>query len=202
MVGKYLLITIILFLFSITASGCSSVKVKRTDIEKTVDLSGSWNDTDSRLTAEELVKDSLEKNWLNDFSMKQGRQPTVIVGTILNRTSELIDPKIFTADLERSLLNSGRVKFVASAQQREELRQEKSDQALHASKETAKPLNQEKGADFLLQGSINSVKDQVKGKYVILYQVNMEMVDLSSNEKVWFGQKEIKKVVSRRAFGL
>jgi len=27
--------------------GCSSIKVKRTDTSKTVDLSGGWNDSDS-----------------------------------------------------------------------------------------------------------------------------------------------------------
>ena len=74
-------------------------------------------------------------------------------------------------------------------------------QAENASRITLKPRKEETGADFMLQGSINSVKDEISGKYVILYQVNLELVDLTTNEKAWIGQKEIKKVVSRRSFG-
>ncbi|HQL42001.1 MAG TPA: penicillin-binding protein activator LpoB, partial [Candidatus Omnitrophota bacterium] len=93
-------------------------------------------------------------------------------------------------------------KFVASSPQRQELRTEKEDQSLHASRETARKMNAETGADFMLQGIISSVKDEISGKYVIFYQVNLELVDLTTNEKIWIGQKEIKKIVSRKAFGL
>ena len=184
------------------ASGCSSVKVTRTDVFKTVDLSGRWNDSDSRLVAEEMVKDCLEKSWLNEFNIASGKVPVVIVGTVMNRSSEHIDSKIFTSDLERSLLNSGKVKFVAAKDARVEIREEKADQQVEASKTTAKPQHVETGADFMLQGSINSVTDEIKGKYAVLYQFNLELVNLVTNEKSWIGQKEIKKVVSRKAFGL
>ena len=41
------------------------MKVKREEINKKVDLSGSWNDTDSRLVAEEMVKDCLaRRGWM------------------------------------------------------------------------------------------------------------------------------------------
>lgn len=182
--------------------GCSSIKVTRTPLEKTVDLSGKWNDSDSRMVSEEMIKDCMDRAWLGNFNMKQGRSPVVIVGTVMNRSSEHIDSRVFTSDLERSLINSGKVRFVAMKDSRQELREEKADQAEYASKQTAKPSKQETGADFVVQGSINSIKDEINGKYVILYQVNLELVDLTTNEKVWIGQKEIKKVVSRRAFGL
>lgn len=187
---------------AILISGCSSIKVKRTEIEKTIDLSGQWNDTDSRLVAEEMIQDCLSRPWVNEFNIKTGKTPYVIVGTVMNRSSEHIDSRLFTSDLERSLTNSGKVKFVAAKKEREEVREERADQSINASKETVKPFKQETGADFMLQGSINSVKDEIKGKYVMLYQVNLELVNMATNEKVWIGQKEIKKIVSRRAFGL
>lgn len=189
-------------LLSAACCGCSSVKVRRTGTEKTVDLSGGWNDSDSRMTAEEMIRDCLDRVWLSDFNISESRKPVVIVGTIVNRTSEHINSGVFVSDLQRSLLNSGKVKFVSDSVSRQELRAEKADQAQYASKQTAKPQYSETGADFMLQGEINSVKDEIKGKYVILYQVNLELVDLTTNEKAWIGQKEIKKIVSRRAFGL
>jgi penicillin-binding protein activator len=186
----------------VVLNGCSSVKVKRTAVDKTVDLSGSWNDSDARMVAEEMIKDCLERRWLTDSIAKKGSQPIVIVGTVMNRTDEHINSNVFVSDLEQTLLNSGKVTFVASPEQRPELRDEKADQQQFATPETAKPQARETGADYMLQGSINSIKDQVRGKYVILYQVNLELIDVVSNVKVWIGQKEIKKVVARKAFGL
>lgn len=182
--------------------GCSSTKVVRTDIEKKVDLSGLWNDTDSRLVSEEMIKDCLSRAWLNDFNIKAGKTPVVIVGTVVNRSSEHINSRLFTTDLERSLINSGKVKFVAAKQERDEIRGERIDQNQNATAETVKPAYKETGADFMVQGSINTVKDEIKGKYVILYQVNLELISMANNEKAWIGQKGIKKIVSRRAFGL
>ena len=182
-------------------SGCSSVKVTRTEVTKTIDLSGRWNDTDSRLVSEEMIKDCLTRPWVNEVNMKTGKNPYVIVGTVVNRSSEHIDAQIFIKDLEKNLLNSGKVKFVASKEPRQELREERTDQSQYSSKETAKPFGKEIGADFMLQGSINSVSDERKGKSAVLYQVTLELVNLETNEKVWIGQKEIKKIVSRSSFG-
>mgnify|MGYP003334417436 CR=1 FL=1 len=39
-------------------SGCGT-KVTRVSHDSTIDLSGEWNDTDSRLVAEEMVKDAV-----------------------------------------------------------------------------------------------------------------------------------------------
>ena len=192
---------VMVFFLAAWCFGCSSVKVKRAAADKKIDLSGSWNDTDSRMTAEEMIKDCLSRPWADAFNASGGRVPVVILGTVVNRTSEHINARLFLSELERNLLNAGKVKFVAARQERLELREEKQDQAEYASRASAKPRKEETGADFMLQGSINSLKDEVSGKYVILYQVNLELVDLTTNEKAWIGQKEIKKVVSRRAFG-
>ncbi|MDD5747181.1 MAG: penicillin-binding protein activator LpoB [Candidatus Omnitrophica bacterium] len=184
-------------------SGCGGRTVKRTEIDKTIDLSGRWNDTDSRLVAEEMVKDCLGRPWMNTFDEANKRAPVVIVGTVINRSHEHINSQLFTKDLEKNLINSGLVKFVADKQERGEVREERqSQQEGLTAKETVKPVGFEMGADFMLQGTINSVKDEVKGKYVILYQVNLELIDLTSNQKVWIGEKEIKKYVKKSAFSL
>lgn len=180
--------------------GCAT-RVARQPVEKQIDVSGRWNDTDNRMVSEEMIKDCLAKPWVEIFAAKNGRQPVVIVGTVRNRSSEHIDSRLFTASLERSLTNSGKVKFVAMKGDREELREEKADQALHSAQATRKTPDIETGADYVVQGTINSVKDEIDGKHVVLYQVNLEMVDLTTNEKVWIGQKEIKKYVKRTLFG-
>jgi len=49
----------------------------------------------------------------------------------------------------------------------------------------------------MLQGVLTTIVDAVDGKRVVLYQTNMELVDLRSNEIVWLGEHQIKKLVEQ-----
>lgn len=177
-------------------SACATTpKVTRVDAGETIDLSGNWNDTDSRQVAEEMLKDSLARPWLSDFQSEKNTKPRVIVGLVGNKSSEHISTETFVKDLERELTNSGQVRFVASKDQREEVREERTDQAKNASLKTAKSMGQEYGADFMLKGQINTNDDQAGKQQLKYYQVELEMIDMLTNEKVWIGQKKIKKTV-------
>lgn len=198
---KKLLISFLGLLF-LTAfvTGCAT-KVKRISPDETIDLSGRWNDTDSRLVAEKMVEDALSRPWVDNFRRKHKKIPTIIVGRVLNRTHEHINVQTFIKDLERELTNSGRAQFVASSAERDEIREERLDQQTHASEETAKGLGKEYGADYMLKGSINSILDEKKGTKLIFYQVTLEMMDIENNVKVWLGDKKIKKVIKKSRFG-
>lgn len=185
----------------VAAGGCAKKQVSRVDVGETIDLSGRWNDTDSRIVAEAMVSEALSRPWVDKHLKQHRKEPTVIVGTVVNRSNEHISVPTFTKDLERELTNSGRVQFVASKGEREELREERTEQQTHASEETAKGLGKEIGADYMLKGEINSIEDEEGREKVVYYQVTLEMIDLETNVKVWFGDKKIKKLVERRRFG-
>jgi uncharacterized protein (TIGR02722 family) len=185
--------------------GCatgSSPTVQRLDANTVTDLSGRWNDTDSRLVAEEMIQDSLSRPWLATAQQRKGAPPTVIVQQVRNNSSEHIHTDTFVEDLQRALINSGRVQFVANAEERQGLRQERLDQDVNAADATRKAHGQETGADFALSGTISSIVDRDGGAAVILYQVNLKLLDLQTNQIVWNGQKKIKKAVSRSSVGL
>jgi penicillin-binding protein activator len=187
-----------LLLGALAMSGCgTSQSVSRIDPNETVDLSGDWNDTDSRLVAEEMISDVLSRPWLGEFKGEKKRPPDVIVGTVKNRSTEHIQTITFIKNLERELINSGRVNFVASKEERTEVREERADQQENASAESMKKFQQEAGADFMLRGDIATIVDQDRGDQVKYYQVNLELVNLESNRKVWIGEKKIKKLVSQ-----
>lgn len=179
----------------------STPKVTRTAVDEQIDLSGNWNDTDSRLVSEEMIKDVLVRPWVDEFSGKKNAKPRVIIGTVSNKSHEHINTETFVNDLERELTNSGRVRFVASRDQRDEIRAERADQAQNASISTAKSAGQEYGADFMLKGQINTIMDEAGKTQLKYYQVELELIDMLTNEKVWVGQKKIKKTVARKSFG-
>ncbi len=183
---------------AMVAAGCASTKVSRVDTASVTDLSGRWNDTDSRLVAEAMMKDALSQPWLENATRARGRQPVVIVGTIANRSHEHISVQTFVSDLERELSNSQRVTFVAGRGERDEIREERRDQSVHALESTQKAPGKESGADYLLRGTISTIEDELDGTKAVFYQVDLEMIDLTNNVKSWFGQKKIKKVVERK----
>ncbi|HSF69035.1 MAG TPA: penicillin-binding protein activator LpoB [Nitrospira sp.] len=176
----------------------AETRVTRVDAGVVTDLSGRWNDTDSRMVAESMVKEALEYPWLNDFSQTKRRQPVVVVGTVLNNSHEHINVQTFVTDLERELTNSQKVTFVAGKSEREEVRTERKEQAMYAREDTQKAPGKEIGADYMMKGTIATILDEAEGTKAMFYQVDLQMVDLESNAKVWFGQKKIKKVIEKK----
>jgi penicillin-binding protein activator len=197
--AKHLLLPLFALLFLL--AGCNPT-VSRVESDTVTDLSGNWNDTDSRLVAQEMIQDVLSRSWLTKFNRDKGKAPTVIVGTVRNLSHEHINTRTFIADMERELINSGEVEFVASASDREEVRSEVKDQDLNAAEESRKAMGNEVGADFMLQGSINSIVDAVSGEQARFYQIDLTLIELGTNRKVWVGQKKIKKTVEKGGFRL
>jgi uncharacterized protein (TIGR02722 family) len=188
-----------LFLIAGLFACATTPKVTRVQVDEQIDLSGNWNDTDSQLVSAEMVKDVLVRPWVDEFRDKKNVKPRVIIGTVSNKSHEHINTETFVNDLERELTNSGRVRFVASRDQRDEVREERTDQAQNASVQTAKSAGQEYGADFMLKGQINTIMDEAGKTQLKYYQVELELIDTLTNEKVWVGQKKIKKTVSRKS---
>ncbi len=184
----------LLAIVSILAFGCSR-SVTRVSPDQQIDLSGRWNDTDSKLVAEEMIRDVLGRPWRSDFFAAKSKKPVVIVGIVSNKSSEHIQSETFIKDMEREFVNSGMVRVVQNSEFREKLREERAEQGEFASPETQAKWGKELGADFMLFGVINSTTDSYKKEKVVNYKVNLELANVETNEKVWIGDKEIKKYI-------
>ena len=200
MFNKIIRVTLVGCLALGLASCASKTTVSRVDTDSVQDLSGNWNDTDSRLVSSRMVNDVLAQKWLTKYQVANGKNPVVIVGSVRNLSHEHINTRTFVSDLERELINSGEVEFVASSAERDEVRDERSDQAVNASKDTQNAAGQETGADFMLQGQINTIFDAAEDTQVKYYQIDMNLISLKDNKKVWLGQKKIKKILEKGSF--
>jgi penicillin-binding protein activator len=194
---KRLLMLMVSLLVVAGMTSCG-MEVKRISPDEVVDLSGNWNDTDSQLVAEEMVKEALSRPWLAKHMKESGGQePKVIVGTIKNKTDEHIAIDTFQKDIERELTNSGMVQFVSGKGERDEMRTEREDQQTYSSASTRKAMYEETGADYILQGTVSKITDAAGSSQTFYYQVDMEMTDVQKSIKVWFGNKKIKKFIKR-----
>ena len=189
---------LILFSFLLFTACSSSKQVTRVAADSQTDLSGRWNDTDARLVADEMIKDALSSAWIDNFKVDSDEYPVVMVGRVRNETMEHIDTEVFTKEMERAFVNSGRVDVVASMAESEQVRKIRSDQQSYASFETAAALGKEVGADYVIIGNISSILDEEGGQSVIFYTINLEMVNVETNRKAWIGNKKIKKQIDRR----
>ena len=188
-----------MFAVAVLAVGCGgSTQVTRLDPETTIDLSGFWNDTDSRMVAEALIDDAMTFPWARRFMQQNnGDMPAVIFGAVRNKTTEHIAVNTFLRDMEASFLRTGLTRVVADPEQREQIRAEREDQQMNASAASRARMRNELGADFMLVGEITSIEDIEGNQEVIYYQVDLNLTDLESNERVWIGQHRIKKFVER-----
>jgi len=188
-----------LVLFSaVTACGANR-RVQRVSAGTTGDISGNWNDTDARLTSEALAGSCLKAGWLSSFVEEEGRKPAVRIRGVVNKTDEHIDAQVFIKNIEKALVNSGRVKVLAQAGQ--EMSAVASEQDLGASgvlsDDSSPSIGNETGADFVIAVRLASILDQADGDKVKLYKINFELLHSSSGEKVWIGDHEIKKIITQ-----
>lgn len=199
---RTILVVMIALAYASILSSCADRKVSRVNTNEVIDLSGRWNDTDSRLVSEEMTQDLLGAKWLPVYeSQHNNKRPVVVVGTVMNKSHEHINSETFIKDIEKAIIRNGSVRLVQAGEKRQELRTERDEQNQgYTSADTAKKWGLELGADFMLQGTINSIVDSYKKEKVVYYQIDLELTNLETNEVVWMGDKKIKKQVSDRAF--
>ena len=56
-----------------------STKVTRVSTDTQIDLSGRWNDTDSQMVAQEMIRDALNRPWITNFVSANNRNPVSII---------------------------------------------------------------------------------------------------------------------------
>ena len=191
-IGTLVVLTIALI------NGCANRKITRVDPNETIDLSGRWNDSDSRLVSEEIIGDLLTSAWIPRYLKANDKRPVVVVGLVENKSHEHINSETFIKDVEKAIIRDGNIRLVVAGEKRNELRKERAEQQDYASPETTKKWGKELGADFILQGTINSIVDSYKKQKVVTYQIDLQLTNIETNEVVWMGDKKIKKQISDR----
>lgn len=195
--GKLYKLISILSILIITASCAPKRHVQRIETDQTIDLSGRWNDSDSKAVSDEIINQLLHDKWIAEYNeANPNKRPIIIVGLVRNKSHEHIDANTFIKDIERSIIKESSVRLVQAGDKRDALRNERVEQQDYASAETAKNWGLELGADFMLQGTINSIVDTYKKEKIVYYQINLELSHLETNEIVWIGEKKIKKFIN------
>ncbi|MBS1951200.1 MAG: hypothetical protein OJF59_003101 [Cytophagales bacterium] len=186
--------SIFVFVFVGILMACSR-SVTRVNPDQQIDLSGRWNDSDSRMVAEKMVSDLLSSDKFKDYTKTLNKKPAIIVGLIKNKTSEHIDADNYVKKIELAIYNSNIADLVESDSFRDKLRQERADQQDFASSASAAQWGKEAGANLMLFGEMTSETDVYNRKRVVNYVTTLFLTDMETNKRVWYGQQEIKKFI-------
>ncbi len=200
-IAKMFKTTGMLVFLTLLASGCAGVQVSRVEADKEIALTDKWNDEDSRLVATEMIEDMMGFPWLRRFNKEHpGKEPTIVVQRVRNKSHEHIAVDTFINDIKRAVMRSGLAGFIVSGAEREDTRRELKEQDMSASEKSRMEMGEEQGANFALSGTINSMVDQLDGKRVTSYQVDLKLINVQTTREEWNGQKKIKKFQQRSKF--
>ncbi|MCC6320365.1 MAG: penicillin-binding protein activator LpoB [Phycisphaerales bacterium] len=193
--------TLLTVLSSLVSCGPTHRDVDRVPPETVVDVDYRFDDEDARQVWQGMVNDATFRGWMDRWIQEHnGQRPIIIIGPVANKTQDYINQNLFTRNFEREMLNSGKVRVVSARNERGELRDERLQGQEWNSEATRKIMKNELGADLMLLGDINDVQERsLNGRTVVkYYQVNLDLTDIETNEKVWIGSVDVKKVSTEK----
>lgn len=174
------------------------VKGDYEDPEKTNLMNDQWSETDMQTVVRDLVA-SLSSH----PAIKDAKTPPVVMVTQLqNKTSEHIDTQSVMDMVRVELMKGGRVGFIDK-----EARQDIADEYNYqnsgmVSKETKKGPGGQTGADFIINGRLDSIVQEVGKDKTVYYKVTLNMTNLKSGMIVWSDNKQIRKAYKKKSVGL
>lgn len=174
------------------------VKGDYQDPEKTNLMNDQWSETDMQTVVKDLVG-SLSSH----PAIKDAKNPPVVMVTQLqNKTSEHIDTQSVMDMVRVDLMKTGKVGFIDK-----EARQDISDEYNYqnsgmVAKETKKGPGGQTGADFIINGRLDSIIQEVGKDKTVYYKVTLNMTNLKTGMIVWSDNKQIRKAYKKKSVGL
>jgi PBP1b-binding outer membrane lipoprotein LpoB len=199
---KYFRVLFIVSAVSLGFSACASgPRASMADPNVRTDRSGRWSDADSRQVSATLIEKCLTSPVLDEYidqyrNKHDGERPSIVLQRFTYEASEHINTDIIASIMEEAIVNSGKLRFVAGGELRENIRTERQDQQSYASEDTAASLGNETGAALVLTGNISVQVDRAGGTQDRSYFVSAELVDIETGDKIWIGRDDsIKKTI-------
>ncbi|QDK36268.1 penicillin-binding protein activator LpoB [Bdellovibrio sp. NC01] len=196
---KWMLTALVASMMALSACGPQAfVKGQYDDVDRENNLNDQWSETDMQKAVHDLVGSAL-----NSASISQAKKmPVVMVTNLQNKTSEHIDTQSIMDMVRVELMKSGRVGFI-DKEAREDISNEYDYQnSGKVSQETKKGPGGQIGADYIINGRLDSIVQEVGKDKSVYYKLTMNMTNLKTSMIVWSDQKQIRKTYKKKTIGL
>ncbi len=188
----------ILFL-GLTACGPKAfVKGDYDDVERKNLLNDQWSETDMQSAVKDLVSSMMSHPTID----KAKTPPVVMVTNLQNKTSEHIDTQSVLDMIRVELMKSGKVTFIDK-----EARQDVADEYNYqnsgmTSKETKKGPGGQTGAEYIINGRLDSIVQEVGKDKTVYYKLTLNLTNLKTTVISWSDHKQIRKTFKKKSVGL
>ncbi|OFZ29474.1 MAG: penicillin-binding protein activator LpoB [Bdellovibrionales bacterium RIFCSPHIGHO2_01_FULL_40_29] len=196
---KVLLTTVVVSIFGLSACGPKAfVKGQYDDVTKENLLNDQWSETDMQVVVKAMVDSLVQHPSISNAK----KLPIVIVTNLQNKTSEHIDTQSIMDMVRVELTNSGKVAFIDK-----EARQDISDEYDYqntgtVSAETKKTPGGQIGADFIINGRLDAIVQEVGKDKSVFYKITLNLTNLKTSVITWTNHKQIRKTFKKKSIGL
>lgn len=168
------------------------------DVNRENLMNDLWSETDMQETVKALVASMLAHPSLARAKVP----PTVLITTLQNKTSEHIDTQSVMDMVRVELMKSGKLRFI-DKEAREDIDEEYSYQnSGRVSSETKKGPGGQVGSDFIVNGRLDSIVQEVGKDKTVYYKITLNLTNLKSSVIEWSDNKQIRKIYRKKTIGL
>lgn len=192
------------FVLVVLAMGLSAcgpkafVKGDYDDVNRENLLNDQWSETDMQKAVADLVGSMMTHPQIANAKSP----PVVMVTGLQNKTSEHIDTQSIMDMVRVDLMKTGRVSFIDK-----EARQDIADEYNYqgsgvVSEETKKGPGGQTGADFIINGRLDSIVQEVGKDKTVYYKLTLNLTNLKTSVIAWSDHKQIRKTFRKKSIGL
>lgn len=199
MFKKMALLTFAFAALALSACGPTAfTKGDYDDPEKVNLLNDQFSESDMQHMAKKLVDSMVASRAV----AQAPRPPVVMVTKLENKTDEHIDTQSIMDMVKVQLGRTGAVQFV-DKEAREDVSKEYDYQNSGMTDEkTAHSKGKQTGADYILNGRLDSIVQEVGKDKTVYYKITLYLTNLSTNVSVWQDQDQIRKAYRKRRVSL
>lgn len=186
---------------SVFAAGCAPkafVKGTYDDPERENLMNDQWSETDMQKTVKDMVASMLAHP-----SISAAKKPPILMVTQLqNKTSEHIDTQSIMDMVRVELMKSGKVVFVDKEARGDVADEYNYQNSGMMEKESQSGPGKQVGADFIVNGRMDSIVQEVGKEKTVYYKITLNMTNLKSNLVTWTDHKQLRKAYKKKSVGL
>ncbi len=184
---------------ALTACGPKAfVKGQYDDPEKENLMDDQWSETDMQKTVESMVA-----SMVSHPAIAAARTPPLIMVTQLqNKTSEHIDTQSVMDMVRVDLTKTGKVAFVDKEARGDVADEYNYQNSGMVSGETKKGPGGQMGADYIVNGRLDSIVKEVGKDKTVYYKITLNLTNLKTNVIAWTDQKQLRKAFKKKTIGL
>lgn len=198
---KKVLISLVSFAALVAMNACGPkafVKGQYDDPEKENLMDDQWSETDMQKSVESMVASLVA----HPAIASARTPPKLMVTQLQNKTSEHIDTQSVMDMVRVDLSKTGKVSFI-DKEARQDIAEEYNYQnSGMVNKETKKGPGGQVGADFIVNGRLDSIVKEVGKEKTVYYKLTLNMTNLKTGEIAWTDQKQIRKAYKKKSVGL